>query len=227
MEFLNALIYKIKSNHFLLLIFILIVVINDAILINYFFNSNKNNDVEKKVVVENSKKEENHDDNRFKIDIKGKVKKPGVYEVDSSMNVNDAIKLAGGIKNGATTLNLNLSKKLEEEMVIVVSSREKVKKNTVSTTNEEVKNDAIITNEEKALIDTVSSKNIGYESLNLVNINSANLDQLLTLSGIGESKAKAIMSYREKTIFESIDDIKNVPGIGDSLFEKIKDSITV
>ena len=62
----------------------------------------------------------------------------------------------------------------------------------------------------------------------LISINKATIEELTTLSGIGESKAKAIIEYRNKNgEFKSIDDIKNVSGIGDSLFEKIKNSITI
>ncbi|HPZ24249.1 MAG TPA: ComEA family DNA-binding protein, partial [Bacilli bacterium] len=60
-----------------------------------------------------------------------------------------------------------------------------------------------------------------------ININTATIEELQTLTGIGESKAKAIIEYREKTPFVKIEDIKNVTGIGDSLFEKIKDNISV
>ena len=60
-----------------------------------------------------------------------------------------------------------------------------------------------------------------------VNINTATLEELMTLTGIGESKAISIIEYREKTPFKTIEEIKNVSGIGDSAFDKIKDHITV
>ena len=62
---------------------------------------------------------------------------------------------------------------------------------------------------------------------NLININTATQEELMTLSGIGESKAKDIITYRSENAFTSIEDIKNVPGIGESLFAKIKENITV
>ena len=64
-------------------------------------------------------------------------------------------------------------------------------------------------------------------SSNLVNINSCTLDELLTLPGIGESKAQAIFEYRKTNKFNTIEDIKNVTGIGQSLYDKIKDYIEV
>ena len=61
----------------------------------------------------------------------------------------------------------------------------------------------------------------------LISINTASLEELKTLPGIGESKANSIIKYRETSSFNTIEDIKNVSGIGESLFEKIKDYITV
>ena len=66
------------------------------------------------------------------------------------------------------------------------------------------------------------------EDKELVNINKANIEELMTISGIGKSKAEAIIKYREENnSFKSIEEIKKVPGIGDSLFETIKDYITI
>ena len=66
------------------------------------------------------------------------------------------------------------------------------------------------------------------ESSTKININTASIDELMTLSGVGESKAKAIIAYREENgEFKTIEDLKEVSGIGDALFENIKDGITV
>ena len=66
------------------------------------------------------------------------------------------------------------------------------------------------------------------ESKNKVNINTAGVEEFTTLSGIGEAKAKSIIEYRNsKDNFKSIDDIKSISGIGEALFNKIKDNITV
>ena len=69
---------------------------------------------------------------------------------------------------------------------------------------------------------------IEVENTNLININKASLEELLTLTGIGESKAKSIIEYRDTNgNFKDINELKNVSGIGDALFEKIKDKISV
>ena len=78
-------------------------------------------------------------------------------------------------------------------------------------------NDACITKN-----DSVKSK----EDIGIININTASLEEIQTLPSIGLTKAKSIVDYREENQFEKIDDIKNVKGIGNSLFEKIKDYIT-
>ena len=216
MEFLYALILKIKENYYFILIFILLIVINDAIILSDFY-SLKNNEVK---IIDNTKlKETVKDDTKdLFVDIKGEVKKEGVYKVTSGMTVNDVIKLAGGLKKSAFTKNINLSKRVFDEMVIIVYSKSSLNNNVNNN-----KNDALIKNEEKALISSSNSSS----NLSLVNINTASIDELLTLSGIGNSKAEAIIKYRESNKFNTIDDIKNISGIGDSLFEKIKDYISV
>lgn len=216
MEFLYALILKIKENYYFILIFILLIIINDAIILSDFY-SLKNSEVK---ISENTKLNETvKDDTKdLFVDIKGEVKKEGVYKVTSGMTVNDVIKLAGGLKKSASTKNINLSKRVFDEMVIIVYSKSSLNNNVNNN-----KNDALIKNEEKALISSSNSSS----NLSLVNINTASIDELLTLSGIGNSKAEAIIKYRESNKFNTIDDIKNISGIGDSLFEKIKDYISV
>ena len=164
------------------------------------------------------------------IDIKGNVKKPGVYEVKEGTIVNDVIKLAGGLKSGATTKNINLSKKVKDEMVIYIYTSNELKKYN----NNQVEcncDDVIISSCEGSSIIYNKSSNNNEEAVlgtTLININTASISELMTLSGIGESKAKTIIEYREKNgAFKSIEDIKNVSGIGEAAYQKIKDYITV
>lgn len=172
---------------------------------------------------------------KYKVDIKGLVKKPGVYELNDGSRINDVITKAGGLLKNADTSVINLSKKITDEMVIIIYSKEEVKdffevleskenKNEACVENNGIlKNDACINSNDKA-----ESTNTKDEQNSLVNINTATLEQLQTLTGIGESKAKAIISYRnENGKFEKIEDVKNVSGIGEALFEKIKNNITV
>ena len=184
------------------------------------------------------------------VDIKGYVNKPGVYKVvkGSDKRISDLITLAGGLKKDANTSVINLSTKLRDEMVVIIYSNKQIEdfiktkedlKNKLEICDkEEVKNDGCITDNDidnkfesnnKEDISNENSSDGNNETINgKVNINTASLELLMTLSGIGESKANAIIDYRNEVgLFENIEDIKNVSGIGDSAFEKIKDSITI
>lgn len=193
-------------------------------LILYLFNDNK--EIKEDIVLEittksiSNKKEQKES---FYVDVKGSVKNPGVYKFDDGKRVIDAIEEAGGLKKNANTNNINLSKKLTSEMVIYVYSNSEIKNNNSLSCND-------ICNVEVIEVNNCIEKNeISNEKSNsLININTATLEELQTLSGIGESKAKSIIEYRSNNgSFKTIDDLKNVSGIGDALFEKIKDNITV
>lgn len=158
----------------------------------------------------------------IKVDIKGAVMKPGVYEIKHNLRVIDVINLAGGLRKDADTTLINLSQFLKDSMVIIVNTKKEVlnlddylnlKKEQSNLCSEPIKNDACIESEVK-----ISNK---------ININTASITDLMKLEGIGESKAKTIIKYRETNKFITIDDLKNVEGIGDSLFAKIKENITV
>ena len=89
-------------------------------------------------------------------------------------------------------------------------------------------NEACITQKSKSKTTKNTTESEDKEENDLISINSANIDELQKINGIGKSKAENIIKYREENgDFKKIDDIKNVTGIGDSLFEKIKDQITV
>ncbi len=199
---------------------------------------------------ENLEKEETKENTEcyLSVDIKGEVKNPGPYQLKCDSRVQDAILIAGGVTEQADTSVLNLSKKVKDEMVIVVYTKEEVKNLTKTKEQEqkqeeackkqeEVVNDACITEEDKIESPTVEDSNqvqtniennsSSTESIK-VSLNQATLEQLMTLSGIGESKAKSIIEYRNQNgSFQSIEEIKNVKGIGDKIFEKIKDNLTL
>lgn len=164
------------------------------------------------------------------IDIKGAINAPGVYEIPCDKNINDVISLAGGLTEQANTSVINLAKKIYDEMVIIIYTNDEVKNSNVVDTVVKIidkecncpniKNDGCLNTE----IDSEIGNN---PNGNLVNINSASLEELETLPGIGESKAKSIIEYRDKYgDFNSIEDILNVNGIGESLYEQIKIYIT-
>lgn len=156
----------------------------------------------------------------FYIDVKGAVKDPGVYLVSNGERVIDAIEKAGGLKKNANTSNINLAQRLVSEMVIVVYSDNEIKKNSPKLACNTKCNCEVI-----EINNCIENEVIQSDK---ININTASIDELMTLSGVGESKAQSIISYREENgLFKTIEDIKNVSGIGDALYESIKDSITI
>lgn len=156
---------------------------------------------------------------KIKIDIKGAIKRPGIYELDKDTRVIDAINISGGLLNNADTSTINLSKKLTDEMVIIIYTKEEIEKNK----KQEIQTVYI----EKECICPKLEEN-DAEISKLININIASLDELQTLNGVGESKAQQIIEYRENIApFTKIEDVMNVTGIGKTLFEKFKDQITI
>lgn len=236
------------------IIFVMIMIISGCF-IKYFLLNNKNEIVENDKEVSNEelikeekvsesiiKEEKNDQIKTVYVDIKGAVNNPGVYEIEETKKVIDVVELAGGLTGQADTSLINLAKKVSNEMVIIIYTVDEVKKakqeNTVIKIVEkecvcpEIKNDACLKQEDS--IDNIINKddddnkdNTDTEDL-IININEATKEEFMNLSGIGESKAEAIISYREENgKFKKIEDIKNVPGIGETLYEQIKNSITV
>ena len=241
----------VKNNKIITLLFGTFIII--LIILSIFFLNFKNEKIEEKIAFEdikvNKNEEEKFSPKEFYVEIKGQVKKPSVYKVNEDNIINDLINLAGGLKKDAYTNNINLSKKLTEELVVYVYSKNEYKKlnkphvitefKTVTvyepceTKTYDIKN--CTDNLQSEIISghndtSFNNKNITLESNsnNKININTASKEELLTLTGIGESKAIAIINYRNNNgFFKKIDDILNVSGIGNSIFEKIKDSITI
>ena len=137
--------------------------------------------------------------------ISGEVKKEGVYYLDKDARVTNLIDIAGGLTTEADISNINRAKEIKNhELIIIKNINDK-------TTEDEVIEDSI---SEEVIDDT------------LISINNSDIEQLKEIPGIGEVKAKAIISYRESNgEFRSIDELKNVDGIGEKTFEKIKDNI--
>lgn len=233
---------KIKKNLKLITIMIVMIILIVGILIKYSLSNSTVEEVsmedlelednEEIIMVE----EENSGSLKVYVDIKGAVNNPGVYEIEEDKKVIDVVELAGGFTGQADTSMINLAKKVSDEMVIIIYTIDEVKKaqeeNTIIKIVDqecvcpEISNDACLKEEvSKNSDDKDSTSNT---ETNTININSATIEELLTLSGIGESKAKAIIEYREENgNFKNIEDIMNVPGIGEALYEKIKDNITV
>lgn len=268
---MQNILFYVKKNGKDLVIFLLILVCLIFLGYNYYLIKSQNslednyydslsylnNNVEKEEV-----QEQTITLKTLNIDVKGAIKNPGVYRVSTDAIINDVITLAGGFKSNAYTNGINLSKKVSDEMVIYVYTKDEIANLTKNKSEDETSNNLV--SEEKAICKTPSyniqecldssvsiievgitnnSSSSNASSSNTsgnqeesktptntskININTAKVSELTTLSGIGETYAQRIIEYREQNgDFKSIEDIKNVKGIGDALFEKIKDYITV
>lgn len=208
-------------------------------------DTTKKKDLESTTVVEVEPKKQEEQEAKevetFTVDIKGSVQNPGVYTMDAEKRVMDVINEAGGLLEEANTSLINLSKKIKDEMVIIIYSdaqieellkkEEKIVYQIVEVEKEcpDNRNDACI-NEKKDTIQDEKGENKEDKiegDFQKVNINIADEEELTILPGIGESKAKNIIEYRTSFPFETIEQIKEVSGIGEALFEKIKDYIMV
>ena len=201
--------YIKKYLKFIITIFVCIFIVCFYFIINGIENYKDKNDTNEVVAfVETTTSVEIKDEvNNFYVDVKGEVKNPGVYFVSEGMLVIDAINLAGGLTKKACTDDINLSMKLTNEMVIYVNN-----KNSFTTTTKVTELNDVKIKEEK------QEK---YTNNGLVNINTASKEELMTLNGIGESKANSIIEYRKTNKFNTIEDIMNVSGIGEKFFEQI------
>ena len=224
-------VFFMEKKKDILIIILIVIIIGLGGLI--FAGLNRKEDNNKDEVIIEKKEDLSFEENtleveviEYYVDIKGAVKKPGVYKVTKGSIVNDVINLAGGLKSTANTKYINLSYEVNNHDVINIYTNSEVKSNSIkmecSCPNIDISscdNSSIVTN-------NGTSNNVSNVS-GKVNINTASKEELMSISGIGESKALAIIEYRNNNKFNSIEDIKNVSGIGDSLYNTIKDSITV
>lgn len=201
MEFIRK--YKDK-----LIIFVIIILIA---LNGYIYKVKSNNlYYNQKVASQETEEKENfanedaNDDSEIMIHITGCINNPGVIEVNKGSRLKDVVDQCGGLKEEADINNINLAMKVEDEMKIHIPSIEESKQNN-----------------------NIESSNIIENNNNKVNLNNASKEELMTLPGIGESKSEKIIQYREGNRFKSIEDIKNVDGIGEKTFESFKDLIDV
>ena len=145
------------------------------------------------------------------VHICGQVKKPGVYSVDYGSRLIDVIELAGGFCKEAAKDYMNQAQVVEDGSRVYIPSNEEVEELSV---------------EEYMTSSDLSNEQSGKD--NLVNINKADENELMTLPGIGESKAKSILEYRNSHgDFKKIEDIMKISGIKEGLFRKIEDKISV
>ena len=219
----------LKKYKYVITIFLFMLIIFYIVFVKVNLKSKEKNLVDNQVVInEVEKVEVDLKDDLVYVDIKGAVKKPGVYKINSDKKIIDVITMAGGLMENANTDNINLSKKVTDEMVIIIYTNEEVKNsNIVDTVIKVIDKECVCPNiQNDGCINTEINDSITNVN-KTININTATLDELMSINGLGEAKAKAIIKYREENgYFKIIDDLLNVSGIGEALFEKIKEYIT-
>lgn len=142
------------------------------------------------------------------VDIKGAVKVPGIYQLKNQQRIWDALALAGGVSEEADTAQVNYAQKVKDQMIIYVPKKGESVAQSLETLQESAP--AQQNQEEK------------------INVNTATEAELQTISGIGAKKAQEIIRFRdEQGPFKTVEELKNVPGIGEKTVERLKDMLTV
>lgn len=142
------------------------------------------------------------------VDIKGAVKVPGIYQLKNQQRIWDALALAGGVSEEADTTQVNYAQKVKDQMIIYVPKKGESVAQSLETLQESAP--AQQNQEEK------------------INLNTATEAELQTISGIGAKKAQEIIRFRdEQGPFKTVEELKNVSGIGEKTVERLKDMLTV
>ena len=210
---------EISKKQKIILIFLGIVAIIGIAYYSYVSSKEENLNVSdtNELQVENQsneidEEEAENKESKIKVHISGAVKNEGVYELEEDARIIDAIEKAGGTLEIADMKNVNLASKLEDGMKIYIPKQGE----EVTSSNQEVGENIALGNTSK---ESAKGK---------ININKASKEELDTLPGIGESTAEKIINYRkEHKSFKSIEELKEVKGIGDAKFEEIKDLVDI
>lgn len=216
-----------KKNKILLIVIVVIVAI-----ISYYFifdrkeewSSNQEQNLEiKEEIKTNDQIENNSNEQQLEkneniiVHVSGAVNKEGIVELKNNSRIIDAIDKAGGLKDEADITNINLAYIIEDGMKIHIPSKEE-KESTI----------IVESNIDSGIVKQSNEIKSDNNKKLKININTATKTDLETLPGIGESTALKIIEYRkEKGRFKLIEDIKQVNGIGENKFNKIKELITV
>lgn len=241
-----------QKQKFIVIIVIILVI---GIIAYYYINSTKEVytgfDTENTLETKETENEEivEETQNKIVVHITGAVKNNGIVEVKEKARINDVVEAAGGLTEDADLENVNLAYVVEDGQKIYIPSKGE-KENSENQESSKGKNnlnentEATNTNSNNTNTKNTDKKNILEDIITnlpegmiiedvkviegLININKASASELQILPGIGESTANKIIEYRNKNgKFKTIEELKNVSGIGDSKFNAIKDLICV
>lgn len=195
-----------------IVILVVVFIITSVVVFKMGFKDVKKNKIEplnfaSSIIIEDEV-DEIEEDVKIMVHISGQVYKPGIVELDLGKRLIDAINIAGGLKKEADVDRVNLAKKLEDEEKIYIPK-----------IGEELNSDIIEINS--------NSSNSNSENNGKININKCSQIELESLPGIGEVIAMRIIDFRNSNPFKTIEELKEVSGIGDKKYDAIKELIKV
>lgn len=192
------------------------------------FHLKEDNSIVETTLPKKKKKKIPPSEEMVKVDVKGAVNTPGIYTLKTISRVIDAIESAGGLREDADTSVINLSKKLIDEMVIIVYTKNEVKDFEKTKEKEVLLTERCNQKDENSLVNNACLESNTSQTFKKININTASKEDFMTLSGIGEKKAEDIITYRNSNgPFKTIEDLAKVPGIGEQTLASIKENLTI
>lgn len=202
-----------KRNFIIILTAVAIIVFGLGVVYGQYIAKNSDNDIFKESL------ESGTENSGIVIDLRGAVQNPGVYNLPVGTRIGELIEQAGLLED-ADTSAINLARMLKDgEIISVPYQGENIA--VAGMDSDSADDDSGISSNSGTSDDTTNT-------MGKININTASLEELDTLPGIGPAKASSIINYRlENGYFTSIDEIMNVSGIGETTYEKLKDLITV
>lgn len=209
MDKIRELAVKLKENNKPLKIAAVIIIVIAAVLV---FALKGNSDTisidDANTAKDKTTEESSESTSKVYVDVGGEVESPGVYEVSKDARIYEVIDKAGGLTGKADTTDLNQAEVVKDGQKIIVASK-------VADTGSGSQG-------------TSAGATVSAPSNGLININTADSTELQKITGIGPVMAGKIISYREENgRFSKIEDLKNVSGIGDKTFAKMKSKVTV
>lgn len=197
--------YINKNSKLIFKILVILGIIIVSAVVNFRQNHSDEIDLNKVDSGSETTSQQTANSEKYYVDISGEVKNPGVYHVKKGTRLVDLIEKAGGLTQKANLDAINQASFVEDGSKIIIPSKDGSSESSGET----------------------GETSSGITATGKVNINQASQDELMTLPGVGAVIAQRIIEYRSANRFGSIEDIKNVKGIGDATYEKLKDLIAV
>ena len=227
---------KLSKNQKIMIIAIAAIILIVFLILHGIFYSNNN-----ELVITNESNETSDEkweaissnsyakkDGKIVINVVGEVNNPGVVTLDEGARIIDAINAAGGKTDKADISEINLAYVLDDGVRLYIPSFSEMKEKKLDNSTNSKDTISSDTGVSNIVMEEVAVEKNNTNEIKKININKASKEELKQLSGVGDSVAQAIIDYRQKNgKFNTIEDIKKVPGIGESKFSNIQKMISV